>query len=262
MKIQKIRTPLLSLMAITFLVFLLGSSTLKAHDTLGVKPSGGDWGMVLDVTGLIDNIGLSNFRDSVGNNSLLIKHYRKDDLVYRFGIGIGLHNRKTSTQDSLQINQELIDKDSVNKHSAYTFSFGLEKHLGNSRRLDPYIGVQAIVGIIGKTKIEVDSKAISNTGTDTYDRDYVRDGGGLFGVQLICGFNYFLAERFSLGAEYNLGYNYRKMGGNFSDTEIFTPASGNSSSTLEKGELAVSDSRLSASGTANVTLSYFFGKVK
>lgn len=249
--------------ALFFFFLSLAGLTIAQTDTTRVqqvKPAQGDWGMVLNLTGLIDDIRLNNFQDSIGNNTILIKHYRKEDLVYRIGIGINMYSRKVSTEDSLKVNQQLLDKDSVFKQSAYSFSFGLEKHLGNSRRLDPYLGLQAMVGLIGKTKIEVDSKYIGNTGTSTIDRDYVVDGGSMFGLHLIGGFNYFVAERFSIGAEYMLGYTYRKTGGNYSDTVIDTPVNGSSSSTLDKGELAVRDSELSPSGAANITLSYFFGK--
>jgi hypothetical protein len=240
---------------------IMAASGEEEHEEANViKAQQGDWGVVLNLSGLINNIRLTNFQDSIGNNSILIKHYRKENLVYRFGLGAGLYSVKTSSEDSLKLNQQLLDKDSIFKQSSFSVSFGMEKHLGTSKRLDPYVGFQAMVGFIGKTKIEVDSETRSKAGTASIDRDIVMDGGNAFGLHLIAGFNYFIAERFSLGAEYTLGYNYRLVGGNFSDTVIDTPLNGTGNSTVEKGQLAVRNSGFSPSGSANIFIAYYFGR--
>jgi hypothetical protein len=265
MKTKTYGCHLLISLIVTAVLYALPLTMMAAHgdgegEVETVKAQKGDWGVVLNLSGLIDNIQLNNFTDSIGNNSILIRHYRKANLAYRFGLGVGIHSTKTSSEDSLKVNQQLLDKDSTYRRSAFSFTFGMEKHLGTSKRLDPYVGFQAMVGFIGKTKIQVDSETISKAGTATVDRDFVMDGGNAFGLHLITGFNYFIAERFSLGAEYVLGYNYRSIGGNYSDTVIDTPINGTGDSSVEKGQLAVRDSGFSPSGSVNVLIAYYFGK--
>ena len=241
------------------LVAALSVNSLHAQDdnSNSIKGAEGDWGMTLSLTGLIDQIQLNNFGDSITQNSILIRHYLKDDLALRLGLGVNISSRKTSMEDSIKVDQQLMSTDSVYSQSAYSVSVGLEKHLGETKRLDPYIGAQATLGFIGKTKIDVDTKIDGPTGETTINRDYTLDGGFMVGVYAIGGFNYFIAKKFSVGAEYLFGFTSINRGGNYSDITVTTTQS-TSGSTVDKGSISTRNNTVNASGQVNITLSYFF----
>ena len=57
-----------NVIALSIAVLLSAGTLFAQEDTL--KARAGDWGVALNVTGLFDNIGLSNSTDLVGNNML------------------------------------------------------------------------------------------------------------------------------------------------------------------------------------------------
>ncbi|MEO8148278.1 MAG: hypothetical protein ABI723_11600 [Bacteroidia bacterium] len=104
-----------------------------------------------------------------------------------------------------------------------TFSFsirpGYEKHFAGTERLSPYIGAE-IIFTMSNTKSEVDSITLGNYSIaydDTSSLKYVpaayttqtltqKSGSTTFGINLIAGFDYYIAKNLSLGAELNFGY--------------------------------------------------------
>ena len=113
-----------------------------------LKPMKSDWGFGFNVTGLIDNIKLENNEDVIGNSLLFFRHYLKDDLVLRLGVGAKRESNNTVRKDSL--NGAFVQFDSSYTRFDFSLSGGIEKHFGNMRRLDPYIGGQFMIVFQGK----------------------------------------------------------------------------------------------------------------
>jgi len=101
-----------------------------------LMPSKGDYGVMLVLDGLIDQIDLSAQRNQYGNNLLFGRYYLEDKLVLRAGFGVGVSSRMRSTADS--VGTSLVEVDSSRINYMINLSGGVEAHLGNSRRLDPY----------------------------------------------------------------------------------------------------------------------------
>jgi hypothetical protein len=227
---------------------------MAQQDTL--KPHAKNVGITFNVTGLINNISLGSLTDKNNNNALLGRYYLKNDLALRTGLGVYSVNNKWSTSDS--VGTALVAMDSVQKRFDFTVTLGIEKHLGNTRRLDPYVGADLVVGAIGKTKINVDEKTSDNTGTATRQHIIQQDGGAVFGVSGLVGFNYFISRNFAIGAEYQLGYQVQRFGGDYSETTVNTPISGQSTSTFTKSINKTKYSGFSVNSTAGILLSIFF----
>ncbi len=238
------------------LTFVVGIAQ-NEEDDKRVKPVEGDWGFVLNMTGLIDQIGLNTPNDALGQSTILARYYSSDDLVFRLGLGFNTINRTQTTKDSIGLSEVTVD--STFKKSNFTFTLGIEKHLGTTRRLDPYIGVELALSTIGKTNIDKTTTDKVGSNESKTEIIYTEDGGIGFGINGIVGFNYFVAERFALGAEYRLGYLYVKEGGNFSETTTFTPINGNATTSFREGENTSKASSLNIQGDLNLTLSYYFG---
>lgn len=235
------------------------SLTINAQqDTL--KSRDGDWGFVLNLTGLIDNINIGNLSDANNNNSILAKHHLTDDKVLRLGLGLRSVNNNWFNQDSINVTagRALQVIDSTEKRFDFSISLGFEKHLGNTRRLDPYVGGELSIGRIGATKINTNTDITDATGTRTIQRIIQRDGGANFSLNAIAGFNYFFAERISIGAEFSLGYLYSSVGGDESESLVDTPVSGSQVSTFIDRKAKTSTKGFDVNSTAGLMLSFFF----
>lgn len=247
---------------IIFSFALILSSTFIVNaqqDTL--KSRDGDWGFVLNLTGLIDNISIGNLSDGNNNNAILAKHHLTDNRVLRLGLGLKSINNNTFTADSVSIgsgNRALQEIDSTEKRFDFSISGGIEKHLGTTRRLDPYIGGELAIGRIGATKIDANTDITDITGTRNIKRIIQRDGGFNFSLNAIAGFNYFFAERISIGAEFSLGYLYSSVGGDESESLVDSPVSGSQISNFEDRKNKTSSKGFEVNSTAGLMLSFFF----
>ncbi len=246
---------------IAFSLILTSTFTVNAQqDTL--KSRDGDWGFVLNLTGLIDNISIGNVTDGNNNNSILAKHHLSNDRVLRLGFGIKSVSDNWLLEDSITIvstgNRALQTIDSTESRLDFSLSVGYEKHLGTARRLDPFIGAEMVIGRIGGTKIDASTDITDVTGTEKIQQITQIDGGFNFGLNLIAGFNYFFAERISIGAEINLGYLFSSAGGDVSDSRVTTPVSGAEITNFSSSKNKSSSKGFDVNSTGGLMLSFFF----
>lgn len=246
---------------IAFTLVLASTFIVNAQkDTL--KSRDGDWGFVLNLTGLIDNISLGNVTDGNNNNSILAKHHLTNDKVLRLGFGIKSISDNWLLEDSITVvttgNRALQTIDSTESRLDFSLSVGYEKHLGNTRRLDPFIGAEIIIGRIGGTKIDASTDITDITGTEKIQQITQIDGGFNFGLNFIAGFNYFFAERISIGAEINLGYLFSSTGGDVSDSRVTTPVSGGDITNFSSSKNKASSKGFNVNSTGGLMLSFFF----
>lgn len=237
-------------------LFLTFSTLLLNAQTDSLKAYQENWGVALNVSGLINNVGLSNFKDVNNNNSLLAKYFFKDNLALRFGTGINTVNNKFTAADS--VGTILVEVDSTFKRNDVSFSVGIEKHLGNAKRLDPFIGAEFAFGFIGRSKADATTKQSDASGTSTLQRIVQQDGGSAVSLNFLAGFNYFFSDKFSLGAETALGYTYLASGGNYSVSIVDTPVSGTGNSSFNRGINKQTNSGLQVKPSAALILSFYF----
>jgi hypothetical protein len=242
--------------AFILLALIVSTSTLRAQEEETFKPVEGDWGILLNINGLIDNINLSNTTSPINTTVITGKYYLSDTKVLRVDFGPSIRSFKESKEDS--IGNSLRGIDSTYKKSSFYLAVGMEKHFTGTKRLDPYIAGQIGLGFIGKTKREQEIREVSSIGTDLTTITYEKDGGFAIGLTATAGFNYFVAKNFALGAEYSFGYNFQKEGGNFSLVEQVNPISGSPSSDVQKGKSQVNTNSFVAEGNARILLSYYF----
>jgi hypothetical protein len=219
-------------------------------------PKQGDFGAMLVLDGLIDNISLETKENQYGSNILFGRYYLKQDLVLRGGFGFTLFSEGRKTADSS--GSSLIEIDSSTVNYLINLSTGIEKHFTSSIRLDPYIFGQVDLTFIGKTNQTIDRREISNAGTSTRERTIKQDGGIAIGLNGGIGFNYFLAPRFSVGSELSLGFIFVNEGGTVSDNEVITPVNGAVTSNFSTREDLESTFNFDVNPNALINLSYFF----
>ena len=234
------------------------SAVLAQDEDLRLKPSADDWGFSFNLNGLITDLTLQSKTDMLGKPTIFVRHYVKDDIALRFGIGINSVRQKTIRKDSVPQIPAFVEFDSLFSRFDVALTFGVEKHLNTMRRLDPYVGAEAQLQLIGKQTSSWNYDVTSSSGTTNIEGERKIDGGTGIGVLALCGFNYFISERMSLGAEYRFGYYYLKTGGNFSESEITTPPTGSVTSVFNKGTAEERDSGFQVSSSANIIFSIFF----
>jgi hypothetical protein len=246
------------IMMLSLIVFSTG---LFAQEEETLKGKDGDWGLSINISGIINDIRLENDKDANGNYMVFGRKYLKDNAALRIGLNVTSDRNKWTNEDSLTLgsgNRALQTIDSSRSRFDFSVLVGYEKHMAGTKRLDPYFAAELMIGRIGNTKTDATTTLKDVTGTDKTDFTRQADGGFTMGVGLIAGFNYFIAPKFSLGAEFGFAYTYVKSGGEYSESTVNTPVSGSQSSTFILGKQQQSSGSIGVSSTSGIVLSYFF----
>ncbi len=241
---------------LTILSFSSSAQTDAEKQEKQYIPTAGYFGVTMNVSGIINNIGLTAVKDPVGSDLILGKYYGTNRIVYRVGLGINTVSYTSTFTDSLGSGQ--INMDSTFSQAGAYISPGFEFHFLDDKRLDPYVGGAMSLGFIGKSKYSTTSEFIDTTGTNKNEITYQKDGGFVFGATALVGFNYYIARNLSLGAEYQLGIYHTREGGDWERVTVNTPVSGSSTSSREVGAERSAATTVGLSSNLNLTLSYFF----
>ncbi len=247
--------------AIAFSLILATALTVNAQVEDRLKPVKGDWGFSLNITGIINNIVIENNKDSMNQYNLFARHYIKDDMAIRVGFGTTYLKNNTVNEDSVTLasgNRALQVADSSTSRFDFKVSVGIEKHLGTTRRLDPYVGADLSIIRLGATKTNKDLTQTDVTGEYKEVTVLNQDGGAGFGLGAIAGFNYFISKNLSLGVEFGYAYTYLKRGGDYSGSYRVLPVSGQETSTSVFGKASNAETSIGATATGGIMLSFFF----
>lgn len=247
--------------AIAFALIITSTFAVNAQTEDRLKPVEGNWGLSLNISGLINNIVVENNKDSLGQFNLVGRHYLKDNLALRLGFGAAYLKNNVFNEDSVNLasgNRALQAVDSTTSRFDFKVSVGIEKHLGTTRRLDPYVGADLTIIRLGATKTTKDLSQTDVTGTHKERTTLQRDGGAGIGFGVIAGFNYFLSKNLSLGVEFGYAFNYIKTGGDFSGNTNIEPVSGTDTSTNVFGKASNAETSIGATATGGIMLSFFF----
>ena len=183
-------------------------------------------------------------------------------MALRLGFGVAYAKQNTFNEDSVTIvstgSSALLAQDSSVSRFDFKVSVGIEKHLGNTKRLDPYVGGDIEIIRIGSTNTDVNLDLTDVTGTYREVTKSRIDGGFGFGLIGVAGFNYFISKNLSLGAEFGYGFMYVKAGGDYSNSKNIKPVSGDGTDTFSSGKIGQSQTSIGATPTGGIMLSFFF----
>ena len=233
-----------------------GFSQTDSSQASKFLPKTGDIGFNIVLDGLIDNINLGPKNNDFGNNILFLRYYSTDETAYRIGFGVDFNNYHRSTADS--IGTELRERDTTIRDFSLNVSFGLEKHLRPSKRLDPYLAADLGLIFIGKSYQKNEENTTSAAGTSSVVQTIEQDGGLGMSLSGSVGFNYFLAPRLSIGSELGLGFNLIRRGGAKTDNTVSTPVNGSVTSVYEVNSDKTTNINLGVTPSASIHFSYFF----
>ncbi len=121
----------------------------------------------------------------------------------RFGVFLGFDNKTTVLQDADSQTKALELK---KKESSITIGLqpGIEKHMAGTERLSPYFGGYLDLNYTTKNKKEDTQLTLAN---GNYEAGYDQTKGGSLGVGLnvVAGFDYYLAKSIYVGTELGFG---------------------------------------------------------
>jgi hypothetical protein len=216
------------------------------------------------------------FTFAINNNSgfFAFKKYRTPTLAYRFGFsGNYAVNHNNYSNDQLIYSQTGFDSVSHNfstsSNSLFSLNLflGFQKSFGTYKHFEPYAGVDLSVGNRfqnGKSETtnnpgpySSSSKYIVQTNTETHNNVIPT-------VSLLpfIGFNYYLAERFALGAEYRLAIVSMSFSKDQKTTTTYHFSDGSTTSLDSPNTISNTNITGSFSGSAYITATFFLTKSK
>ena len=245
---------------IAFLAFLFSFNSLNAQtevdSTSKYFPKAKDFGVTLNVSGLINSITVSPNQDLLNSNSLLLRYKQSEKLTYRLGLAPNVYRYNEQSTDS--IGKDLVEFDSTASRSMMSFRPGVEFHIRGTKRLDPYVAVDAEFGVIGKNNIGSTSNVTDTTGTSRVVRTITEDGGFTLGARASFGMNYFFAEKLFFGVEYGLGVTNIFTGGDRQEVVQFEPVTGSNTIDRDLSSTRTSNLNFYVDPRVQITFGYFF----
>lgn len=204
---------------LALMFILLIENVLLGQTAEIVKPDFSEWGVSFRAIG-IGALKDAPFSQAFDTASLNIKYTKNERIFYRLGLGVESSSKKTEKRDSTGqfASKNYTVKTTSESKTSFSIAPGLEYHFGGSKRLDPYVGVEIPVKLIGG-KTEKDEIRTEGNGFDGKSNSFnslnetFTPGGFGFGIGLLVGFNYFVTERFALGLEYNINFDWVSEGG-------------------------------------------------
>jgi uncharacterized protein YfiM (DUF2279 family) len=256
--------------------------TLALASAIGVvaaqKPAAGTMGFTAGLANGLSG-GLSAGPSKTG--SLQFKYYISEGMAARIGINLTTPVNGTQVFDTTEKTPPVGPVPSVQHQKTKitsgglttAISLGIQKSLGGTDKLDVYTG--ADVYFAGTTSTVEDNKnsvvAVTSGTTTAKVGDYTQSvatnppGGMRIGLNGFVGFQYFLVEKLSLGAEFAYGYYYNSSGNGTISTVNSATTNGVAGTTVATGASTTTSSTAPhvgqhafGNGTSTVTLSFYF----
>ncbi len=240
------KTFLLALSAFT-LAAITSYGQISQADSVSVsslKPQAKQLATELNVNPFNGTISLNN-----SLNQLKFRYFLKPDMAFRLGFNGNKENRLFESSNPYGTNS-YNSKDERNS-TTIGVNLGIEKHFKGTRRLSPYAGADLIIEkktseqeiTSGNTTTTITGAWRESSYSNGYPSQtyytYTQQGYSRYGLNLVTGFDFYMAKNLFFGYELNFGFSKRSM---------------------DDIEVKQSDSNSSPSNTADVTnTSFSFG---
>ncbi|MCO4293909.1 hypothetical protein NF867_13675 [Solitalea sp. MAHUQ-68] len=213
---------LLSIFMLTFTLFTYAQSTqtetIVSEPEETLKATAKNFATELNVNPFSGQLSLNN-----AVNLIKVRYFKSPELALR----LGLIANSTGTNDDYNNPYGTNSNFYKNETSSTTLglNFGLEKHFKGTRRLSPYIGADLTLSN-KSTKQEITNggttttrtggwiSTVYNPETGNYTTQTTERGYFKYGLNVLTGFDFYLASHFYFGYEFNFGFtktDYQKM---------------------------------------------------
>jgi hypothetical protein len=200
-------------------LFCLSTYWANAQTPDSLKASSKHFSTELNVNPFYGGLGLNNALQQIK-----IRYMVSDQVALRLAFNV---NSKKNDSEKANPYGTMPTRNEVNKKSSvWGISLGTEKHFKGTKRLSPYIGAE--LGIASKTSSHkiIDNKIETtiegawqvNSSTPYGGANYEERSFFRYGLNLITGFDFYVAKNFFLGYEFAFQYNITK----YKDIDVYT----------------------------------------
>ncbi len=178
-----------------------------------LKPTKGDFATELNFNPFKGNLSFNNVLNQVKGRLFI-----KPNVALRLGFNVGVldstlnYGNPYGTQSSFSSDE----RSSTN----FGLNFGIEKHFKGTRRLSPYIGADLFWGTKSSKQDIANNASSISIKNGWLDVQYYQSGNTVitsyrvseaayqrYGINVVAGFDFYMAKNFFLGYEFNLGYS-------------------------------------------------------
>lgn len=205
----------------------LGSfaQTTKVDSAKGLMPEAKSFTTELNVNPFNGQLNLNN-----SLNQIKLRYFTSPTVALRLGFNISRIDSVNNVNNPYGTNTYFSNDEK--KSSTVGFNLGIEKHLKGTKRLSPYIG--ADLSITDKSSSEnISNNQSTTTVTNAWYYSYYnnnttitgtqQNGYTRYGLNLFTGFDFYIAQHFFFGYEFN--YSISKT--NWKDVTVTTTPSTN-----------------------------------
>ena len=202
--------------AILTTIFFTVVSIYKSYGQDTLKATNGNFLTELNVNLFQSQITFNN-----AINQIKFRYMTSDQTAFRMGITIDSKHLVDNNESVYGTNPT---KDNETRTSTLlAVSLGYEKHFAGSKRLSPYIGFEVTLGYKwAKQEIETSSgtttidggwqqtQSVQNqNGYYTYYSTFSDKGYFAYGINIVSGFDFYVAKHLFIGYEMAFGYNHK-----------------------------------------------------
>ncbi|MCD4736415.1 MAG: outer membrane beta-barrel protein [Bacteroidales bacterium] len=174
------------------LIVVFAASFANAQD---YKPAAGKVTVELNFTPLSAT--------PVGINYLKGRYFISEDLAFRLGVDIRMHNDKSEPDNAVDPDVKDEQKMSFTQFGLFP---GIEKHFGGTDRVSPYIGAEVGFTTKGAKSEYTDNKANTTAEVEgAWDVAGTNRGFTTFGLNVLAGVDFYFVKKFYMGAELGFG---------------------------------------------------------
>jgi hypothetical protein len=208
---------------IFLILFFPGLSQVKAQDTLKAMRKN-----------FSTELNINPFQGSLNFNNALqqikVRYFLSNNMALR--LALNASSKKNDNEVSSPPGTNSFTNSTVRKTSTIGLSAGIEKHFKGTKRLSPYIGGELAFSTKSSTQTiknstqngtltstvetKIDGAWLPsnyNNGIDYQERAYTK-----YGVNLLSGFDFYIAKNFYFGYEFTFQFNLTK----YNDIDITT----------------------------------------
>jgi hypothetical protein len=220
------------------------------------RPVEGAQGFTFGISGL-QNIGVNTAASRTG--TLLYRKYKTDSMAYRISAGLTILTNRTSLE-SKDLGIRTI---TMNNTMAINLAPGFQQSLGGNSRLEPYWGLDFLIGYTF-TNSQIERTEVINADTTSDPDDQLGDYketetriGSPFriGAFPLVGANYFVTDNVAFGVEFSYGLvaSFSKNG-----TRIFRDRIAGVDQEEKAVNISASNTSFGTTGSTVITISIFF----
>ena len=148
-------------------------------------------------------------------NQIKLRYFTSDNFAIRLGFNVDLKKKEANVTNPYGTNPFISNENK--KYSSLSINLGIEKHFSGTKRLSPYVGGEIALGTKssnysfddGTVKTEMEGAWRTTTVVNnSLVTGYEEKAYFSYGLNLIAGFDFYVAKNFFVGYEGALQYTH------------------------------------------------------